>query len=984
MIKKYVSDIYGTFKEIKAPEHGVIDLSSLIEKGDPQELEDAAGKYRNAAQGLQAYIDSLQKAKDNLKAIDPTIYDDMEEKLKNTGQAGKDAFDKIAKAIEDADKALQDLDDLLIEIKRDLNDITVDYNPFTDLFEAWEHEWDYYYNIKRLIAQIGTQGEFIENIISSDYASADQKLEAEHAKVGNLISKMAANDAYITALRAGMSQTGVELMKDFGEYYKIDPSTGQIYQTDKNLTQINDTINQRRQEIYDLQKLQNEKENDLNLENAKLDALEQEKSAYEDILSTIDSQIDSLENNEDIIVNIDDLKNQKAELEAKINVTDESIESAKEKIRGMEDEIQEIDVKITLKDQEASQLENYVDKMEDKVSEYEEYWETLNATIAEQQEILQQLTEERNNYIETAISTQRQLYNAIVENYQDEINEKKKQYDYLKQLDQDYLRSIRDNISKERQIREDASKQRSYQQNQQRAMLLQMDTSGAFRSELASLNKEIEGQRQELYDDLVDKQVEALEKEIDKRHELYDKEVSALEERLAYMQENAVLLWESVNAIVAEGTDAMMAMLENTTEYINSNELERMNLRYDWEYNVKKTFEGTEEGVIAALNGLVAAGNEFIIDKYPEVGQAIDNYKLVFDDAKIAIEDYTSGIKTGTSTMIETFNSFMSDWNTATNNFTGYADSWSEIIANLIEQTEEHKAELEGYYDEEGIALSDLIGSIGDFDDKIQETSQQLYDDFIEERRKYRQELDDVVGQIQAEISAAITNAADAIQNAANSISFSAPQSGGGTSGGGGGSSYTPTTPSESGVEPESKKYSANVVGTLTDNVTGKSKTLEKDFSNLNSQMEIVRAANSWINEEIQKFSNELADIYERPPYHNKRPSIQRGLKYNYYKQGGFADFTGPAWLDGTKSQPEAVLNAKQTRLFTSMVSSLEKASNNSNINSALGSSYNIGDINTNINVEKLDNETDIDRVARQVENRIMKSIRNRVSIAVA
>jgi hypothetical protein len=31
------------------------------------------------------------------------------------------------------------------------------------------------------------------------------------------------------------------------------------------------------------------------------------------------------------------------------------------------------------------------------------------------------------------------------------------------------------------------------------------------------------------------------------------------------------------------------------------------------------------------------------------------------------------------------------------------------------------------------------------------------------------------------------------------------------------------------------------------------------------------------------------------------------------YKTGGLADFTGPAWLDGTKSRPELVLNAKDT-----------------------------------------------------------------------
>jgi hypothetical protein len=32
-------------------------------------------------------------------------------------------------------------------------------------------------------------------------------------------------------------------------------------------------------------------------------------------------------------------------------------------------------------------------------------------------------------------------------------------------------------------------------------------------------------------------------------------------------------------------------------------------------------------------------------------------------------------------------------------------------------------------------------------------------------------------------------------------------------------------------------------------------------------------------------------------------------IKIIPYKTGGLADFTGPAWLDGTKSRPELVLN---------------------------------------------------------------------------
>mgnify|MGYP003508684415 CR=1 FL=1 len=34
---------------------------------------------------------------------------------------------------------------------------------------------------------------------------------------------------------------------------------------------------------------------------------------------------------------------------------------------------------------------------------------------------------------------------------------------------------------------------------------------------------------------------------------------------------------------------------------------------------------------------------------------------------------------------------------------------------------------------------------------------------------------------------------------------------------------------------------------------------------------------------------------------------------YTKFKTGGLADFTGPAWLDGTKARPEMVLNQKDT-----------------------------------------------------------------------
>ena len=905
----------------------------------------------------------LEATKAQLKPLAP----DLEDLSKGGGKAA-DELEKLNKVVEDLNDALEDLDDLLVDINRDLKDINVDYNPFTDLFEAWEHEWDYYYNIKRLIQQIEDQGKYIDGIISADYTTADQKIAAEQAKVGRLLAAMAANDAYIESLRTGMSQTALELMDEFGEYYKINPDTGQLYQHDTSLNEINNTINQRRQEIYELQKLQNEKENDLSLENAKLDALEKEKSAYEDILSTVESQLDSLRDDDDIIANVSQLESEQANIKAKITLTDESIDVLKGVVRNIEDEIQEIEIDVTLKEQSVSKLEEYVDKMEDKVSEYEEYWENLNSTIAEQQELLQSITEEYQKYVDTAISTEQDLYNAIIENYQNEINQKKKQYDELKKLDNDYLASVKDSINEERKARDDSNKQKSYQQSLQRAQLLQQDTSGAYRAELAQLNKDIEQQRQDLYDDLVDKQVEALEKEIEKRHELYDKEVAALEERLAYMQENAILLWEMVNNIVAEGSENMMATLENTTAYINSNELAKEKQRKTWEYNVKKTFDGVQNKTIDMLNDLIEAGNEYIKDKLPEVGTAVDEYTQTYEDAAHVIVSYNELLQnnmwslfggTGNEGAFQTIlNSFMTTWNNTTNTLTGYSESWQAIVEGLRSATEGNIEALRN--------MNNQGGSIKELDKALRDSARELYEDFLEERRRYRDELNGLIDTIRVEITDAIKAAADAIRGAANSLQVNPNKDNGGTSGST--DNNGPSSTASSGGGGGTAGYKGWTAWFRIANYYGDGKDyVYQDRANF-SNATYETLYNSW-NKQLESM--------------RKKYPGSTSWQFTPFATGGFADFTGPAWLDGTKSQPEAVLNPKQTHLFTSMVNSLEKASNNSNINSPLGSSYNIGDINTTIQVDKLDNQTDINRLARQVEDKIVKDIRNRIPVSV-
>lgn len=85
------------------------------------------------------------------------------------------------------------------------------------------------------------------------------------------------------------------------------------------------------------------------------------------------------------------------------------------------------------------------------------------------------------------------------------------------------------------------------------------------------------------------------------------------------------------------------------------------------------------------------------------------------------------------------------------------------------------------------------------------------------------------------------------------------------------------------------------------------------------------------------------------------------------FKTGGLADFTGPAWLDGTPSKPEYILNSAQTERFFSLVDVLESFNKNSSMPTNSGDNY----FDINISVDKLENDYDVEKIADKIRQMI-------------
>ena len=93
------------------------------------------------------------------------------------------------------------------------------------------------------------------------------------------------------------------------------------------------------------------------------------------------------------------------------------------------------------------------------------------------------------------------------------------------------------------------------------------------------------------------------------------------------------------------------------------------------------------------------------------------------------------------------------------------------------------------------------------------------------------------------------------------------------------------------------------------------------------------------------------------------------------YKTGGLADFTGPAWLDGTKSKPELVLNQEDTQNFLilkDILSSFIKNPRDNTNNS--GDNY----FEIYINVDEIGSQYDVEKIANDVQDLIRRDAANR------
>lgn len=176
-----------------------------------------------------------------------------------------------------------------------------------------------------------------------------------------------------------------------------------------------------------------------------------------------------------------------------------------------------------------------------------------------------------------------------------------------------------------------------------------------------------------------------------------------------------------------------------------------------------------------------------------------------------------------------------------------------------------------------------------------------------------------------------------------------------------------------SGSDSTSGKYGVSV------SANGKSFNSGRIYAN---KTEALNAGRKWVDRIYASAYAGLDEVKNAQQIASIDASVLAAKNRIYvYKQGGMVDYTGPAWVDGTKSRPEAFLSADDTQMIRTLIDGWKYVAMQPTITNVDGlmkggsGGNTIGDVYVTLNEAQFNTDEDYELVAQKVGEAFTKEL---------
>lgn len=569
------------------------------------------------------------------------------------------------------------------------------------------------------------------------------------------------------------------------------------------------------------------------------------------------------------------------------------------------------------------------DLMLERIDAYEEEHNLVQESLKDAQKALEANEKLTKELKESVTKVEDKFRDLFVKRDEEALESLRERYDAMKKLDEDYLESVREAIEEERRLRDRSNEEDDLAQMERKLELMRM--SGGSATEIQALEKEITDKRQSMADARTDDLVKELETEAEKRSAQMDEEIAYQEEVLETKKENQILYNQEIAELMRQDKETIINTWKTLdSEFMSSTETNKTLLE-------------------AEMNSMVASGKaakELLADQYIlAIEEAYEGVKEATELDIKALKEYSDAVEVSNPGIINNVNKIE----------LAYLGVYN-VIDDIIAQES---------------ALNRVLSSASTyakFNINKDEFSTPGDNDYEKEINKANGEIQPPAGWEEAKATFKGT-----------SVSFKAN------------SNDDLNAAKKSGIilvaqEDADQTYEV----TSYDKING-GKVRNETVDNYDDN-------NWWVN----GFAIGEGDIAGQYLVKLQRSSgwtryigyddfiqffkTQRfdGSSYFKFATGGMVDYTGPAWVDGTPSKPEAFLSAKDTSLIAGLRDVLR--ANPSFVTQSTSSIQKTGDTyyEIHINVDELGEGYSVDDLMDELEDRIVQSADKNTVIKIA
>ena len=558
--------------------------------------------------------------------------------------------------------------------------------------------------------------------------------------------------------------------------------------------------------------------------------------------------------------------------------------------------------------------------------------ETIGKTIANSIDDVLKENEGRDKYTELID----QVKEAIISLRQEEIDKLSEVNDSINEANDLLLSKIQEQIDQERAARENEESQQNIADMRSKLAYLGADTSGANLLAEQDLQKELAEAEQEMRDAQIDQAIENLEKANEKAAEQRERQIELLQLQL----DNDEKYGEIAKAAKETVDQSLVQMKAQTAATTDMGLLIAASQRYEYM---------TEEEKENFRNSLQTSGSA-AANWFNEQSKPVDNFSGVVSGDSGA----DSNLQNQNKYITEGLNALTSK--DATEAKSAYDMAQSNFVNN-------------GGTKEE---FNNLVwDTLSNYKEEI-DSSLKLGEGLSDQKTKWRHQIE-TFGAMQGK-TIEWAKKQQGIEGGVRSRNLKGYESKNGEwfdiEVGEGSDAYTATHIKNGISVGQQSGWDTLYKETTGWDVHEGAVIYKKD----NGGTLYIRAGNGkWYpivpqNKDKQGHKDELEKLINAA---QKYRQLRVGTNIHQYKTGGLADFTGPAWLDGTKSKPELVLNQKDTANFLALKDVLSEVLDGGNgllrKDSQSGNNY----FDIEINVDEIKDDYDVEQLADKIRRMI-------------